>query len=212
MALLGAAQPDDPGTHAWWIVDTDTVVLGRGSKVAADHAACAEAGVAVVRRSSGGGPVLWGPDLLALDVVIPKGHPLHTDDIVTSYRWLGQALAQAIVRLGVPACAVEVSSVRDHGDAMGALACYASLSPWEVVVDNRKVVGLSQVRRRTGTLLQAGILLGLDTERLPRLLDLDHHARRTLTDTLAKRATSLRDHADLNREHVIAAVEATIAP
>lgn len=212
MALLGAAQPDDPGTLAWWIVDFDTVVLGRGSSVAADRAACAEAGVTVVRRSSGGGPVLWGPDLLALDVVIPKGHPLHADDIVASYRWLGEALARAIVHLDVPARAVEPPSARGNGDAMGALACYASLSPWEVVVGNRKVVGLSQVRRRTGTLLQAGIVMSLDTDRLPGLLELDDDVRRALADTLAKRATGLRDHAALDRDQVIAAVESTIAP
>ena len=38
-------------------------------------------------------------------------------------------------------------------------ACFAGLSPWEVVADGRKLVGLAQVRRSTGVLLTAGVLV-----------------------------------------------------
>jgi lipoate-protein ligase A len=46
----------------------------------------------------------------------------------------------------------------DLGDEL-AWACYGGLSPWEVVVGQRKLVGLAQVRRSTGILLVAGLLL-----------------------------------------------------
>ena len=39
-----------------------------------------------------------------------------------------------------------------------------------MLAGGRKVVGLSQARRRNGTLLQAGVLLDLDAARLARLL------------------------------------------
>jgi lipoate-protein ligase A len=39
-----------------------------------------------------------------------------------------------------------------------------------VLAGGRKVVGLSQARRRGGTLLQAGVLLDLDAARLARVL------------------------------------------
>jgi lipoate-protein ligase A len=38
-------------------------------------------------------------------------------------------------------------------------ACFGGLSPWEVVVGQRKIVGLAQVRRRTGVLLASGTLI-----------------------------------------------------
>ena len=206
MALLDGAHHDDPVTTAWWIVDSDAVVLGRGSQVEADAEECIRRGVSVVRRASGGGPVLWGPDLLALDVVVPRGHPLHNADVVDSYRWLGEALAAAITALGVDATAVapEVARTADH--SWGPLACYASLSPWEATIDGRKVVGLSQVRRRTGTLLQAGIVLAMEAERLPALLALDAETRAALEQALATRATGLRAHVRCSPDAVISTV------
>ena len=206
VALLEDAAPQDPATLAWWLVDDDALVLGPGAKVAADPAA----GVAVVRRSSGGGPVLWGPDLVALDVVIPKGHPLFSVDVVGSYRWLGEALAQAISGLGAPARAISPDEARGADTSMATMACYAALSPWEVVIGDRKAVGLSQVRRRTGTLLQAGILLHIDGDRLAGLLDLDPVSRRSLASVLTDRATGVADHVDVDRQTLIDAVSSAI--
>jgi len=174
LELLGAAQPDDPPTLAWWLVDRPTLVLGRGSQVSPDEAACASAGVAVVRRSSGGGPVLWDAGLLGLDVVIPVGHAWFTADVVASYRWVGEALAGALRALGVAARALPPGEARAANDRrLAELACFAGRSPWEVVAGGRKAVGLSQVRRRQGALVQAGIALRLDGGALSRLLRLD---------------------------------------
>jgi lipoate-protein ligase A len=210
MSMLDGAAPGDPATLAWWLVDDDALVLGRGSKVSADAVACEAAGVSVVRRASGGGPVLWGADLLALDVILPKDHARYSDDVAESYRWLGEALARAITGMGIPARALAPGEARDVADPMGALACFASFSPWEVIVEERKVVGLSQVRRRTGTLLQAGILLDIDGARLAGLLQLDEPTRRALTDTLARCATGLRDQVGIDRAAFVAELTAAI--
>lgn len=208
LALLEDAKPDDPATLAWWLVDEDALVLGRGAKVAADPAA--SAGVVVVRRSSGGGPVLWGPDLVALDVVIPKGHPLFSIDVVDSYRWLGQSLARAISGLGAPARAISPAEARRADTSMAAMACFAALSPWEVVIGERKAVGVSQVRRRTGILLQAGILLSIDGDGLAGFLDIDPASRRALASLLTERATGLAAHIDVDRQMLIDAVSSAI--
>lgn len=210
MSLLEQARPGDPATLAWWLVDGDALVLGRGSRVSADLDACATVGVAVLRRASGGGPVLWGADLLALDVIVPKGHPWHSDDVAASYRQVGVVLAAAVTRLGVPARAVPPEEARIGRDDMGALACYAGLSPWEVVIGHRKVVGLSQVRRRTGMLVQAGIVLDLHPERLGSLLALDRGTASTLTAALTERATGLHEHIAVTADDVMAAVEAAL--
>lgn len=209
--LLESAKPDDPPTMIWWQVAPDALVLGRGSKVAPDEVACRSAGVSIVRRSSGGGPVLWDGDLLGLDVIVPRSHNLYSDDVVASYRWLGEALAGAIAALGAPARALSpVEARRDPGE-LGDLACFASHSPWEVLAGERKVVGLSQVRRRAGALLQAGILLRHQPDRLPRLLALDPAARAATVAALAARAVALDALTGATAAEVIATVEAALA-
>ena len=208
LARVERVGPDDPVNAIWWSVPTDAVVLGRGSRIAADEAACHAAGVAVVRRGSGGGPVLWGPDLLALDVLVPASHPLYAADVAASYRWLGEALAAALAALGVSAAAVPPHVARRLNDRAAAeRACFAGCSPWEVLVGDRKVVGLSQVRRGAGALLQAGILMRHEPERLPGLLALDAAARAATASSLAARAVGLDTLSGAASADLVTAVE-----
>ncbi|HSJ74491.1 MAG TPA: hypothetical protein VK904_09250 [Miltoncostaeaceae bacterium] len=157
---------------SWSTVTEPCLVLGRsGNDTAAIEDAAYEEGLPVLRRSSGGGPVLWDAGLLALDVVLPHGHPRETRDVVEGYRWLGEALAAGLRALRAPAVElVEIPRARSAEPRPSDIACFGGLSPYEVLVDGRKVVGLSQARRRDGTLLQAGLLLDLDAARLARLL------------------------------------------
>jgi lipoate-protein ligase A len=115
--------------------------------------------------------VLWDTGLLALDVVLPRGHPLEGRDVVEGYRWLGDALAGGLRALGAPEVeVVQVPRARAAAPRPADVACFGGLSPYEVLAGGRKVVGLSQARRRGGTLLQAGVLLDLDAARLARVL------------------------------------------
>lgn len=169
--------PGGPPVLSWSTISSPALVLGRlAADPALDRGAIAEAGVTVVRRSSGGGPVLWDFGLLSLDVALPRGHPLAADDVVAAYRWLGQAIAAALRTLGVEdAEVIDVPTARAAARRPGpaADACFGGLSPFEVVAAGRKVAGLSQARRRPGTLLQAGIPLSLDADLLARLLGRD---------------------------------------
>jgi lipoate-protein ligase A len=210
--LLEDMGPDGPPVLSWSTVTAPGLVLGRHAvDPDLDGAALAAEGVEVLRRSSGGGPVLWDRDLLALDVALPRGHRLAPDDVVAAYRWLGEALADALTALGVPGVEVlTVARARAAQAAPGpaADACFGGLSPWEVLAGGRKVVGLSQTRRRAGALLQAGVLLGLDAARLARLLGRDAAWARGLAAT----AGGVRDLApDVTAPDVVEAVEAMLA-
>ena len=80
--VLGSAQPDD----------------------VVDRAACAAAGVEVVRRRSGGGAVLLEPGgVVWVDVELPRGDPLWDDDVGRAAWWLGERWAVALADLGVTA-------------------------------------------------------------------------------------------------------------
>ncbi len=204
--------PGGPPVLSWSTVTAPGLVLGRHAvDPELDRDAVAAEGVTVLTRSSGGGPVLWDGDLVALDVVLPRGHRLAADDVVAAYRWLGEALADALRALGVPDVEViDVARARAAKAAPGpaADACFGGLSPWEVLAGGRKVVGLSQTRRRPGALLQAGMPLRLDAARLGRLLGRDAAWARGLAAT----AAGVRELApEVSAADVVAAVEDAIA-
>jgi lipoate-protein ligase A len=181
-------------TAVWWQVERPALVLSRGSRVQADEAACRDAGVDVVRRGSGGGPVVWTDELVALDVAVPRTHELWSADVVASYRWLGELLADTLRAFGVTdAVAVPPEVARSMNDPeLAAMACYAGVSPWEVTVGGRKVVGLSQVRRAPGVLLQVGVL-GQPEGDIADLLDLTPTERSRVRAELGERTIGLRE-------------------
>jgi len=155
-ALLEAAMDGEPGALAVTFTDT-TLVLGSAQpEESVDRAACAADGVRVLRRGSGGGAVLCDPALLEVDVALPAGHPLLVDDVSESYRFLGEAWRDALAELGVDGRMVAVDEARaatDERRAAARVACYAGLSPYEVVDrDGAKLVGFCQRRRRGAAL------------------------------------------------------------
>lgn len=155
---------------AVWMYREPAVVLGASQQPdEAMRVAARAAGLPLVQRRAGGGAVLAGGWLLGLSVVLPPDHPLVVAGVVESYRWFGCAHAAALRRLGVECEALDVAAAsavtRERRSAVEGAglewACFATISPWEVVTPGgRKLVGLAQVRRRTGALFVSGTLLG----------------------------------------------------
>jgi lipoate-protein ligase A len=178
--LLQEAAPGTPPVLYWSQAEPAGLVLGFSQKVSVvNPLAQAEEALSLYYRRAGGTAVLVGPDLLALDVILPAEHPLLHTDIVESYRWLGEAWVRTLQRFSVPtrvvtpaeAHTLRLQARRDEArETVIGRACYASRSSYEVVVDQRKIVGLDMIRRRNGSLLQAGLLLHWESERLARLL------------------------------------------
>jgi lipoate---protein ligase len=149
------------------------IVLGsrQGSDVL-DVAACRAAGVAIVKRRSGGGVVLVEPDeMVWFDVVLPADDPRFTGvvgDVGVSMRWLGGQLATALATLGIEGAAVHDAGMT--GGALGALLCFAGVGPGEVLLDGRKLVGVSQRRTRLGSRFQCMVHVRWSPQRLVALL------------------------------------------
>jgi lipoate---protein ligase len=223
-SLLQALQPGDEATLYWSMAASDGLVLGFSQKPdTLNRAMRAGASLPIYHRRAGGTAVLVGPHLLSLDAALPADHPLTLPDIVESYRWLGEAWVVALQRLGITARTVspdEAHAQRDllkheetrERETILRRACYGAHSPYEVVAGQRKVVGLDMIRRRQGSLLQAGVLLRWEMETLAQWLGHTPEEQHILRTGLRDRAVGLDELAGraITAEEVIAAFELVI--
>jgi lipoate-protein ligase A len=192
---------DLPGTSRFWVAEAPSVAVGLGlhHRLASviDLECCRASDVGVVERRAGGGAVLLDSHVLCGAIALPINSV--SRDVTESYRWLGDVLVQALSTLGVSARRVEVAearadlvALRESRDHVLLNACYAAVSPHEVVVDTpdgpAKLVGLAQVRRRQAALFQFGVLLR-DQARLVDFLRVDHEPDRALLRTALARRT-----------------------
>jgi len=195
--LEGAAASGRPAIR-WYVVSERALVLGASQKTpAVDLAACRAAGVAVYQRSAGGATVLVDGDMLGLDVALPHDDPLLARDLTASYQPIGAAWRAALRAFGVSAALVDVEQARASGRDTSAaaqlarLACFGGLSPYEVTVDGRKIVGLAQVRRRYGGLFQTALQLRWNAPLMSRLLTVSPGDRAALIAALEERVVGL---------------------
>jgi lipoate-protein ligase A len=131
--------------------------LGYSQRIDPARAArCAEAGVGIVRRVTGGLAVLHGADLTycvaAPEEVLPDG-------LRGSYRLVAAALVEGLRSLGV---AVQSSVRREGGTASSGFDCFEVPAEDEICVTGRKLVGSAQRRARGGVLQHGSIRLAPD--------------------------------------------------
>lgn len=202
----------------WYAIDPPAVIIGASQSAAAvNMAACRRLGLPVVKRAAGGTVVLADSGLLGLDIALPRHHPLVLSDLTRSYEWLGAAWVRALQGLGVAAESVSIGRARagatENGVAcLARLACFGGLSPFEVTVDGRKVVGLAQVRRGHGALFQSAILLRWSPFPLADILAVAEAERGHLVEALEARIAAALDRRGrpLERDAVVAALEARL--
>lgn len=169
---LHALQVPDDGARRVWALEATApaVVLGSAQREeVVDAESARAAGVDVVRRRSGGGAVWVAPgEPHWVDVVVPRGDPLWHDDVGRAFLPVGRAWRRALAELGIPGAEV-------HDGALvcrpgGAVACFATIGPGEVLLDGRKVVGISQRRTRAGARFQCALPVRWDPAPLAALL------------------------------------------
>lgn len=116
-----------------------------GAAEVLDIQACQDAGVAVVKRRSGGGLVYLAPEQqIWIDVVIAREDFLWTDDVGKSAQWLGDAWCRALTALGHRDLRVQRTATPQT--PLGKLICFAGSGTGEVFCGEQKFVGISQRR------------------------------------------------------------------
>lgn len=188
-AAFHARDPGFVEGRQVWVVDVDAPAIVLGSTQAGDvidEGATRRAGLAVVRRRSGGGVVLVRHgEVLWVDVLVPREDPLWHEDVGRSFHWLGESWRRALSRIGVDASVHEGPLRRGR---WGGLVCFASRGPGEVLQGEAKLVGLAQRRTRSGARLQCAAILRWEPERLVPLLALHDEQRAELARDLERLA------------------------
>ena len=170
-----------PATAQVWVnhFPGPAVVLGSTQRAPSiiDADECTRRGIDIVRRRSGGGAVLLVPsEVTWFDVIIPTGAPGWAQDVHEPMVWLGERFAAACRAAGV------TQTLTVNANSLGrtewsALICFDGIGPGEVLLEDRKLLGISQRRTRETLRLQccwyhevdSGELVGL----FPALTDVD---------------------------------------
>jgi hypothetical protein len=101
------------------------------------------------RRQSGGGIVWLDPrESTWIDVTLPRNDPLWSDDLSRSFHWVGETIASAFVDLGLNAGTYKANLV-----GTGSW-CFDGIGPGEVILSDRKLVGIAQRRTRRSARFQ----------------------------------------------------------
>jgi lipoate-protein ligase A len=141
------------------------VSLGRFQKIedAVNAEACKRHGFDIVRRITGGRAVLHHQEL-TYSIVSRTDNPLFPHTVLGTYKVIAQGLLAGLKNLGIHAEMVSRADRLAHLVKKGSKdpACFSSPSWYEIVVNNRKIIGSAQ-RRLSGAFLQHGsILIGYD--------------------------------------------------
>ena len=219
-ALLEQIQPGGPPLVRWWVASSPAVVVGLGMRhrlaSVLDFERCRAAGLEVLERRAGGGALLLDEHMVCGAMCVPITSV--SSDVTESYRWLGDKLVLRLRSLGlggarrvdVDEARADVAAIRTRDDPVAHVigsTCYGVLSPHEVVVGAKKLVGLAQVRRRHAALFVFGVLL-LNQARLAEYLQVpDDACRQQLRRQLMDRTVGL---AELTARSASAMAEAIV--
>jgi lipoate-protein ligase A len=160
VALLARARRTGEAVLRVYAWERPTLSLGRHEAARAhyDAAAIAAAGVALVRRPTGGRALLHDHEV-TYSITAPL---VAGESLPASVRRFNRLLLGALHALGVPAVEAQaVRALRPEG-----AACFAEPSAGELTLHGRKLVGSAQVREHDALLQHGSILLTDDQHRI----------------------------------------------
>jgi lipoate-protein ligase A len=210
--LAADLAAENPGESAGvWVVEADQRCLVLGS--AQDRSTATDAvgrgdyaDVSVLQRRSGGGAVWVDPlTTVWIEIVVPTRSPRYSPKVDRSTDWLGHAISTALGTLSSgPFRPVSASG----SDQLGRLVCFGGLGSGEVMVDGRKVVGVSQRRGRWGSRFQLAVYSEFDPVPLVDLVDTSglKRGRDELAAELSERAGGVGHPPSVIRRVVLDAV------
>jgi lipoyl(octanoyl) transferase len=147
-----------------WMRPTVSLGFSQKAERVVDLDYCSAHGIDVVRRPTGGKAVLHHREL-TYSVISNDAAVFPIGDISKTYRRIAYALQKGLGILGVETTLAQGCG---RSTAMGPLpaACFAVSNHFEVLWQNRKLVGSAQRRTKTAFLQHGSILIEFDAEML----------------------------------------------
>jgi lipoate-protein ligase A len=165
------SQNKVPPTLRFYSWEPAALSLGyfQKAKTDIDYQNCQDQGIDLVRRLTGGRAILHDQEL-TYSLIIREDYNLLADSIEKSYQQISSGLVKGLQNLGIPAelKAVERGKKAPTGHSA---ACFDAPSWYEVILDNKKLIGSAQ-RRKNNVILQHGSLpLVIEVDKIFRLLN-----------------------------------------
>ncbi len=182
--LMAAEEGEGPPVLRIWEWPALAVVLGASGRLLEDVrvATCRADGVAIGRRSSGGGTVVLGPGALNMAVVLPiRAHP-DLQAVDSAQRFVLRQVADALRALGPPV------------DVLGS---------GDLTIGLRKFAGSAQRRLRDHVLVHTSLLYRFPLDRVARYI---HSPRRQPAYREARSHDDFLVNLDLPREAIVDAI------
>ncbi len=175
-----------------WKQPTLTLGYFQKAQEEIDFKVCADRGVEVVRRLTGGRAVLHQEEL-TYSILVGEDYPDLPSTIIESYKYLSAGLLEGLQRLGVGA-QMERALPRVKAGEHSTAACFDAVSHYELTVAMKKLVGSAQVRKDKMVLQHGSVLLDFVPENLVSLLLTKKTVRgNKLVNDLANKVATLQE-------------------
>lgn len=142
----------------------------------------------VVRRATGGRAILH-TDELTYSVAGSDQESVLAGGVLESYNRIAQALALAVMNLGLP---VEMKEGKSVDQTTPNPVCFEVPSTYEITVNGKKLIGSAQARKKEGVLQHGSLPLTGDLTRICQALVFEtEDARENAAQRLLSRATTV---------------------
>jgi lipoate-protein ligase A len=148
--VMSVLKPASPVLMLWRTDKTVMIGANQIAEIEADLPYAQERGIAVVRRSSGGGTIYTDPDTLLYTIILPYDENTDTKDVIRGY--LAAPVISALASMGVE------GSLEGRND---------------ILVDGRKISGIAQYIRYGYLCSHGSLLFAADLSELVRVLTVD---------------------------------------
>lgn len=144
-----------PGIIRFFNFSPPAITIGRLQKIEEINTAlCEKKNIDVVRRLTGGRAVIHLGDF-TFSLVIRDDNPIFGGNVYKTYESVSLPFLYSLQAIDVPAKWVRKKSLsRSHNPL-----CFSSVSRYELTVNNKKILGVSQYRRKGIILIQGSLLL-----------------------------------------------------
>lgn len=142
-----------------WAEPTATYGLLTKPEAHLSQKALQQDGIHLAQRPTGGG-ILFHLYDLAFSLVLPKTHPLVCENTLANYRWINQIVAEAVTPF-VPLPLTLLPQTTSNNRSSLERFCMAKPTPYDVLCDNKKLIGAAQRKTKKGLLHQGTISLCL---------------------------------------------------